>query len=135
MKEINKESTQRSLGITAREVEVLSNMLERDKSYQGRGFWSHMSRYSFGDVRNAYFNGLTKGFHEGKQFTTNSSTMLHLSHSANTENEKQFYESFLELCDKHNLGIHFDPLNGMGFRKLNPQNLDVIPNAEKRHSS
>lgn len=74
--------------------------------------------YSLDDMRDAYVNGKKIGFEMGMDRGGVFGRTMELQQNLQDNNEKQFYEDFLKLCEKHNIRITYHPTKGLCFTNL-----------------
>lgn len=75
--------------------------------------------YSRTDMRKSFQTGVRVGFEQGIYKSKPENRILQLENICKNNNDKEFYDKFMKLCQEYNIRIEYHPEEGMIFTNLN----------------
>jgi Tat protein secretion system quality control protein TatD with DNase activity len=107
------------------ENKFIEDFKRSDKSFSEKSTFLELFIHPFGrkytnsELKEIFHSGINVGFQQGLYYNKPEYQRLQMNNNCKDENQKEFYEKFLKLCQEHNIRIIYHPLEGMMFEDLN----------------
>lgn len=76
--------------------------------------------------RQAYESGMRIGYYQGCYSHSSEGMLFTLHVNITNEIEKAFYNEFIKLCEKYNIGITYHPTEGLKFIRLYQNEKEIL---------
>lgn len=92
---------------------AIQEMKKNDQSFTEKPFLGITPKYSQGEVRDIWFQGIALGMSHGLDMATLQGQRIDLTENCKEPRHREFLEKFYRLAEEYNCAISFHPHKGM----------------------